>query len=104
MTKMNKQKILVLVLVPVFHLDKASHLQPGNHLRLSPPFKENSLFPFHGLTYIMQMFYLFEIQLRSLFHGFPFFSEIQNTFSKNLRVPISQLVCFGEIPNVLCLG
>ena len=55
MTKMNKQKILSLFsswsLVPVFHLDKASHLQPGNHLRLSRPFKENSLFPYHGLTY-----------------------------------------------------
>ena len=52
MTKRNNQKILVLILVPVFHLDKASHLQPGNHLRLSRPFKENSLFPFHGLTNI----------------------------------------------------
>ena len=52
MTKRNNQKILVLILVPVFHLDKASHLQPGNHLRLSRPFKENSLFPFHGLAYI----------------------------------------------------
>ena len=45
------------------------------------------------------MIYLFKIHVFSevfFFMDFPFFFEIQNTFSKNLLVPISQFVCFGK--------